>query len=618
MRRIAGLIAFGAVLFLHSHSSCGQVLFSENFDSAGASLNWTTHSESDNETPDFLVGYGFNYSSLGISAAPGGSGTVGVKIDTNVNGLAGAEAVNIYPNGQSFSGDYALRFDMWARVSGAAGTTTEDALAGINASGSKTNWLSFSGSSDGIFYGVTGDGGNNGWDYTRYLGTGASDPTRIALFDNTAALPQATFPNTDGTPRNQWTTVQIEQINGKITMKLNGITFDSFTNLLTYTSGNIFLGHQDVVGTATPNSQTFSIFDNLNVLRITRWTSDADGIWTGANWSQAAAPSGNSSIAYLGPAISAPRTITLATAQTVGDLVLDSSISYNMIGPGTLSLSSISNQSHIDVRLGNHTLSTPVAMLSSTQINVDRSLDTLTLSGNQSASAGLTLLKTGAGAVQLPRLSVGTLSIQAGTVRVAAKANPDDPAGTSVIQNLSITSAGRLDLTNNSMIIKHSAASPQNYVRMWLRSGITNGSGIISSSMTANLRLGFAENSLLGLGMFAGQPVDANSLLIKYTYAGDANLDGRVDLSDMIFFAPHWMSSGNWSDGDFNYDGMIDAKDLSLLAHNWQAGTVTPIGATFDDTMAQLGLESLLPEPALPMVAMGLLVICRRRSDHRD
>jgi hypothetical protein len=51
---------------------------------------------------------------------------------------------------------------------------------------------------------------------------------------------------------------------------------------------------------------------------------------------------------------------------------------------------------------------------------------------------------------------------------------------------------------------------------------------------------------------------------------GDATLDGRVDLEDLIIVARHWgPPPSRWEWGDFNADKSVDALDLLLLARNW-------------------------------------------------
>jgi hypothetical protein len=53
--------------------------------------------------------------------------------------------------------------------------------------------------------------------------------------------------------------------------------------------------------------------------------------------------------------------------------------------------------------------------------------------------------------------------------------------------------------------------------------------------------------------------------------AGDANHDGKVDVTDLGILATNWQGSGmTFSQGDFNYDGVVDVSDLGILATNWQ------------------------------------------------
>ena len=113
------------------------------------------------------------------------------------------------------------------------------------------------------------------------------------------------------------------------------------------------------------------------------------------------------------------------------------------------------------------------------------------------------------------------------------------------------------------------------------RVALLNGQ-ITSSTADAAHRLGYGDNALLGMTSFAGQSVDASSLLIKFTFAGDANLDGQVDVTDLGALATSWQTSAPWTGGDFNYDGLVDVSDLGLLATNWQAGVGSPLGPGFE------------------------------------
>ena len=55
---------------------------------------------------------------------------------------------------------------------------------------------------------------------------------------------------------------------------------------------------------------------------------------------------------------------------------------------------------------------------------------------------------------------------------------------------------------------------------------------------------------------------------------GDANLDGRVDATDLTQVGLNWQRSDGvgWAGGDFTADGRVDAADLNVLAQNWLVG----------------------------------------------
>jgi hypothetical protein len=87
---------------------------------------------------------------------------------------------------------------------------------------------------------------------------------------------------------------------------------------------------------------------------------------------------------------------------------------------------------------------------------------------------------------------------------------------------------------------------------------------------------------------------------LKYTFGGDANLDGQVDVTDLGALATNWQQSGVWTAGDFNYDGLVDVSDLGILATNWQAG-VAGAGSSqsLAEALASVGLGGTsVPEPA--------------------
>src|SRR5207237_9523958 len=63
------------------------------------------------------------------------------------------------------------------------------------------------------------------------------------------------------------------------------------------------------------------------------------------------------------------------------------------------------------------------------------------------------------------------------------------------------------------------------------------------------------------------QAVNANSILLKYTYNGDANLDGKIDPDDFALIDGGFNSgTGGYYHGDFDYSGgPPDADDYFAI-----------------------------------------------------
>ncbi len=247
-------------------------------------------------------------------------------------------------------------------------------------------------------------------------------------------------------------------------------------------------------------------------------------------------------------------------------------------------------------------------------------------------------------------VQIGTLAIQSNASVVVTSVNPAGTAyQTLITTGLSIAGTtgawtGKLDLTGNSLIV-HGGDLPTmtNQVAQGYANGTWQGSGgITSSTAAANsthlTALGVIKNDngygtpLYGSGgtiatTFGGAaPVDGD-ILVKYTYYGDANLDGVVDGSDYSIidnsYAMEQTGSGaitGWGNGDFNYDGVVDGSDYTLIdnAFNSQGVAMT---ASIASAVAPGGGTSAVPEPTsiflLSAGAAGVLGRRRRESSVR-
>ena len=87
--------------------------------------------------------------------------------------------------------------------------------------------------------------------------------------------------------------------------------------------------------------------------------------------------------------------------------------------------------------------------------------------------------------------------------------------------------------------------------------------------------------------------------------AGDANLDGIVDATDLNNVGLNWQSNNvsSWADGDFNGDKTVDASDLNFIGVNWQQGAAA----------APLSSQAV-PEPSGIALVLGALLLTLGRA----
>jgi hypothetical protein len=122
-----------------------------------------------------------------------------------------------------------------------------------------------------------------------------------------------------------------------------------------------------------------------------------------------------------------------------------------------------------------------------------------------------------------------------------------------------------------------------------------------------------------GLSSFENVSVSSSDVLVKYTYYGDANLDGQVNSSDYTLIDAGYLSGGTltgWQNGDFNYDGVINGSDYTLIdnAFNTQGAQFLSQIASPTSQVAGTGTSSAVPEPAtLGLLAFGTAALLGRR-----
>ncbi len=101
--------AVAAGLFV-AGSASGATLLSDDLSTG---VNFTVAGSADSSAT-----FGFDYSTVGIPAAPGAADTLGLKLEANNGDAVGApESINAVTN-TVFSGQYTVEFDMWLNYTG--------------------------------------------------------------------------------------------------------------------------------------------------------------------------------------------------------------------------------------------------------------------------------------------------------------------------------------------------------------------------------------------------------------------------------------------------------------------------------------------------------------------
>jgi len=162
-----------------------------------------------------------------------------------------------------------------------------------------------------------------------------------------------------------------------------------------------------------------------------------------------------------------------------------------------------------------------------------------------------------------------------------------------VTRSISVHDGGVLDLNDNALML---AAGDAGRIGAWDSSAYTGVTGLLASAYNYSawdgagigstaagasaglMTLATADGAaLLGLApgetaLWDGQTVDATTVIVKYTYAGDLNLDGLVDAADYGVIDNYFQFPGTtgYANGDFNFDGIIDAADYGVIDNAFQ------------------------------------------------
>jgi len=263
-------------------------VFADNFD-VNSSAGWLQNQSSS----DSRITFAYDYSSLGIPAAPHSGGTTrGVRFEANVSAGAVA-ACNISPSGRSFIGNYRLHYDLWLNQIGpfpAGGTgSTQHHTSGLGTAGNRVQWNS--GAADGVWFATDGEGQAADTsatlpDWRAYVGTALQSAgsgvyvagTEADVRGNGHPYYQNVFPGGQTAPAAQgqtggleggtigfgWHDVVVNKTGNVIEWFIDGLKIARVTSALT--ANNVFLGYWDSFASLSANTNlSFGLVDNVRV-----------------------------------------------------------------------------------------------------------------------------------------------------------------------------------------------------------------------------------------------------------------------------------------------------------------------------------------------------------------
>jgi hypothetical protein len=247
-------------------------------------------------------------------------------------------------------------------------------------------------------------------------------------------------------------------------------------------------------------------------------------------------------------------------------------------------------------------------------------------------------------------MSASVNQVQMSSVAIGAASTLTQGSGTSVMDSLTFTDSvtptypgdpaavaptGTFDLGSGYMVVVYEpGSSPINDVKwaiynawslyapdlQWYGPGITSSVAQLDAD---RYTVGFVDQGQVfldtgdlwyGVGgsrgeTFGGVDVPWNSVLVRMTYSGDVDLDGKVNSNDVDIISGNYSPDGPtgaeyWSGDIYGFDGWVYSEEVDRLSAGYGNGMDgVPPGST--------------PEPAtLALLGLGALAALARRRRH--
>lgn len=197
-----------------------------------------------------------------------------------------------------------------------------------------------------------------------------------------------------------------------------------------------------------------------------------------------------------------------------------------------------------------------------------------------------------------------------GTVRLGNSAQGDRVIVTEAI-GVNSDIGGRIDLTNNNLILDYAGASQETAVRDLLTQGYAggawNGVGLQNSiaQTISTVGLGYAHAPDLFSSFpatFAGETIDSTSVVVRHTLNGDTNLDRVVNFDDLLTLSQNYgpsVGGKSWRTGNFNYNTAdnvafaVGFNDLLALAQNYTSSSLSFEPARVEKRSRRVAMDEL-------------------------
>jgi hypothetical protein len=396
-----------------------------------------------------------------------------------------------------------------------------------------------------------------------------------------------------------------------------------------------------------------------------QWAQNSGGSWSVAgNWSTSLPNGAGTKIGFLSTPIGLTNsaTINLDGNRTIGQITFDNPNGYT-IAPGTGGSLTIDDSTDntgmspsIIVNTGNHSITAPislangviVATASGTSLTIASSI---TGNGALTANGAGTFIISSGGSLNIPLTVNGNVTFTANagngillrtvssiSIGPIGKLSITDPAPANHLNRSVLTASalsfagatnnwqGTLDLAGNDLVVYN---GDLNNIANQLKTGLHGSGGIASTTAAQDTTHMTTLGYRIGGIAFDGLNTTTADMLVKYTYNGDADLNGVINGADYQQidngFGQHLTG---WFNGDFNYDGVIDGTDYSLIDNTFNqisASGASPLSliATRAVTSSDFGeLSRTVPEPKtlglLGIGAIGLLGQRRRKVGHNE